>query len=391
MKSIITGLTFIFAKNLIMMNRILIAFFSICVFLSCSSDDGGSDINNNPNDGFDRQAILSNWADNIIIPVYSDLNANLQTLVDQKAAFIAEPNVENLESLRLAWQEAYKVWQHAEMFNVGLAENTNYIFQMNVYPTNVDDIESNIQSQNYDLASVNNNDAVGFPALDYMLHGLGETDADILAFYTTGTNSESYKTYLSDVVDRMKSLTQTILDDWNNGFRDTYVANTENSATGSINLMVNDFIFYYEKGFRANKFGIPAGNFSPNPLPDRVEAFYKSDFSKTLALEGIDAIQNFFNGRAYNSGADAESLKDYLDFLNTIKEGEDLSSLINNQFDEARQKINTLDESFAQQVETNNVAMTETFDVIQLAVVLLKVDMLQALDISVDFVDADGD
>ncbi|NBC58990.1 MAG: peptidase M75 superfamily protein [Bacteroidetes bacterium] len=374
-----------------MMKRILIAFFSVCLLLSCSSDDGRTDINTNPTDGFDRQAMLTNWADNIIIPVYTDLNAKLGNLVNAKTNFIDDPTQANLDNLRMAWQEAYKVWQHAEMFNVGLAESSNYIFQMNVYPTNVNDIESNIQSLNYDLGSVNNNDAVGFPALDYLLHGLGENDTEILTFYTSNNNAENYKTYLSDLVDRMKTLTQSLLDDWNNGFRDSFVANTENSATGSINLMVNDYIFYYEKGFRANKFGIPAGNFSPNPLPDRVEAFYQADFSKTLALEGIDAIQNFFNGRAYNSSADAESLKDYLDFLNTIKEGEDLSSLINNQFDEARQKINSLDESFAHQVETNNVAMTETFDVIQLAVVLLKVDMLQALDISVDFVDADGD
>ncbi|TKS57645.1 peptidase M75 superfamily protein [Mesohalobacter halotolerans] len=374
-----------------MMKRILITFFSVCLLLSCSSDDGGTDINNNPTDGFDRQAMLTNWADNIIIPVYSDLNAKLGNIVNAKTNFIDHPTQAKLDNLRMAWQEAYKVWQHAEMFNVGLAESTNYIFQMNVYPTNVNDIESNIQSQNYDLGSVNNNDAVGFPAVEYMLYGLAETDSEILSFYTSSTNADNYKTYLSDLADRMKTLTQSLLDDWNNGFRDSFVANTENSATGSINLMVNDYIFYYEKGFRANKFGIPAGNFSPNPLPDRVEAFYKTDFSKTLALEGIDAIQNFFNGRAYNSSADAEGLKDYLDFLNTIKEGEDLSSLINNQFDEARQKINTLNESFAHQVETSNVAMTETFDVIQLAVVLLKVDMLQALDISVDFVDADGD
>lgn len=373
-----------------MIKRFIITLFSIFLVLSCSSDDSSSDIND-PNDGFDRQAMLSNWADNIVIPVYSDLNAKLQILVDQKDVFVAEPNAENLNNLRTAWQEAYKVWQHAEMFNVGLAESTNYIFQMNVYPTNVQDIENNIQSQDYDLSSVNNNDAVGFPALDYLLYGLGDTEMEILNFYITSANADGYNTYLSDLVDRMKSLTQAILDDWNSGFRDTFVANTENSATGSINVMVNDYIFYYEKGFRANKFGIPAGNFSPNPLPDRVEAFYKADFSKTLALEGIDAIQNFFNGQAYNASANAESLKDYLDFLNTIKQGEDLSLLINSQFDEARQKINTLNANFAEQVETNNVAMTETFDVIQLAVVLLKVDMLQALDISVDFVDADGD
>ncbi|MEX2349979.1 MAG: imelysin family protein [Flavobacteriaceae bacterium] len=372
-----------------MLKKSIIVLLTLMFVIACSSDDGDGD--NDPNDGFDRSAILVNWADNIIIPVYQDLNNKLQTLVDEKEVFTAEPNATNLQNLRAAWEEAYKVWQHAEMFNVGAAESSNYIFQMNVYPTNVNDIQNNIQSQNYDLSSVNNNDAVGFPALDYMLYGLAETDADIINIYTTSAEADNHLNYLSDLTDRMKSLTQTILDDWTNGYRDSFVANTENSATGSINLMVNDFIYYYEKGFRANKFGIPAGNFSPNPLPDRVEALYRGDLSKELALEGMQAIQNFFNGRAYNSASDGQSLDDYLDFLNTIKNGEDLSALINNQFDEAEIKINTLNANFAQQVETNNVAMTETFDVIQLAVVLLKVDMLQALDISVDFVDADGD
>jgi hypothetical protein len=259
---------------------------------------------------------------------------------------------------------------------------------MNVYPTNVTDIESNIDNQDYDLSNVNNNDAVGFPALDYMLFGLADTDSGIIEIYTNGAEADAYKTYLSDLVERMKSLTQMILDDWNNGYRDTFVSNTQNTATGSINLVVNDFIYYYEKGFRANKFGIPAGNFSSDPLADRVEAYYKRDLSKTLALEGMNAIQDFFNGVAYESGSDGESLDDYLDFLNT---NEDLTALINAQFDAAEAKINTLNDNFAEQVETNNVAMTETFDVIQLAVVLLKVDMLQALDVNVDFVDADGD
>ena len=35
--------------------------------------------------------------------------------------------------------------------------------------------------------------------------------------------------------------------------------------------------------------------------------------------------------------------------------------------------------------------MTEAFDALQLIVVSLKVDMLQAFNISVDYVDADGD
>ena len=35
--------------------------------------------------------------------------------------------------------------------------------------------------------------------------------------------------------------------------------------------------------------------------------------------------------------------------------------------------------------------MTEAYDALQLVVVALKVDMLQAFNVSVDYVDADGD
>ena len=39
----------------------------------------------------------------------------------------------------------------------------------------------------------------------------------------------------------------------------------------------------------------------------------------------------------------------------------------------------------------DNTKMTNAYDALQTVVVLLKVDMLQAFNISVDYVDADGD
>jgi hypothetical protein len=53
--------------------------------------------------------------------------------------------------------------------------------------------------------------------------------------------------------------------------------------------------------------------------------------------------------------------------------------------------VQTLENSFATQINTNNTEMTRSYDELQIAVVLLKVDMLQAFNISVDYVDADGD
>ena len=80
-----------------------------------------------------------------------------------------------------------------------------------------------------------------------------------------------------------------------------------------------------------------------------------------------------------------------MDFLNSIKNGTDLTQLINQQFELSRNKAENLNSSFADQVEIDNSLMLQTYDELQKNVILLKVDMLQALNINVDYVDADGD
>ncbi|OEK08890.1 peptidase M75 superfamily protein [Flavivirga aquatica] len=361
--------------------KIILVLITALVIVGCSSssDDGPS----SKTDDFNRGALLTNLVDNTIIPAFEDLQVKLLALKANKDVFIVAPNQINLEALRMSWIEAYKVWQSVEVFNIGKAEELQYSFQMNVYPTNVLDIENNISSGTYDLTNVNNNDAVGFPAVDYLLYGIGNDDMAILNKYL----DIKYKNYLADVIDQMASLTQIVLDDWKTVYRTTFVNSIANTATSSLNKFVNDFIFYYEKGLRANKIGIPAGNFSTTPLPEKIEAFYNQDISKELALEALNAVQNLFNGKAYLSATIGESFKSYLNHLDR----NDLVGLINTRFDDARQKIEALHDNFNIQINTDNTKMTQAFDALQLTVVSLKVDMLQAFNVSVDFVDADGD
>lgn len=372
-----------------MIKKIVLSVFVITLMVACSeSDDSGS---GSSSDGFDRQAMLANWADNIIIPAFQDLSGDFVTLTASKDAFVAAPNQTTLDAVRASWLDAYKTWQYVEMFDIGKAEELNYTDQMNIYPTNVLDIQNNISSGTYDLTNVNNNDAVGFPAVDYMLYGIADNDIEILNAYTTVSNFESNKTYLSDLVDQMQSMTSTILNDWTTNYRDTFVNSTANTATSSTNKLVNDFIFYYETRLRKQKIGNPAGVFSTMPLSDIVEAFYSQEVSKVLALEGLQAVQDFFNGKSYNSSTTGASLSSYITYLNLIRDGEDLSALINNQFNTAEEKIQILSNNLSQQVETDNTKMLEAYDELQKAVVLLKVDMVQSMGIMFDFTDNDGD
>ena len=368
---------------------VLLVFTLLALFTCSESDDNNS---SSPSDNFDRQLMLTNWADNIIIPALQDLSSDLSVLVADKDVFITSPDDASLNQLRVSWLEAYKTWQYVEMFNIGKAEEINYGFQMNVYPTNITDIQANINADSYDLSNANNHDAVGFPAVDYMLYGLRESDQEILNAYSIDPNFEGNISYLSDLINQMDALTSTVLEDWTSGYRDVFVNSTTNTATSATNKLTNDFVFYYEKGLRANKFGIPAGVFSSTPFYDKVEAFYNTEVSKKLSLNALNAVQDFFNGVAYNSTVTGDSFSSYLDYLNTINNADSsLNSIINNTFNIAQTKIEELDDNLADQVETNNTKMLEAYDALQDAVVLLKVDMIQSMNISIDYVDADGD
>lgn len=374
----------IFAKKEEMFKKSFLVVIILTALFACTSDDTNT---SSERDNFDRTAMLSNLADNIISPAYQDLDSKLGMLVTAKNDFIATPSQTTLDNFRDSWFTAYKTWQYVEMFNIGKAEEIQYHFQMNIYPTNSTDIENNISSGTYDLTIPNNNDAVGFPALDYLLYGIAQTDVAIIEKYSTNTEATKYKTYISDITDQMKSLNQEVLSDWNNSYRDTFVNSIENTASSAANKFVNDYIFYYEKGLRANKIGIPAGIFSTTPLPEKVEGFYNKEISKELSITALNAVQDIFNGKEYNSTVTSSSFSTYLTQLNKA----DLATMINNQFDIARDKIEVLDVSFYNQVITDNTKMTQAYDALQMAVVLLKVDMLQAFNISVDYVDADGD
>ena len=369
------------------MKKYLFIALLLSLVISCNSDEGSD---NNPEvfDNFDRRTILENIADNIIIPTLQDFSSKMEVLTEKGQDFVSNPNQTSLDDIRSAWYEAYKTWQYVEMFNLGKAEELQYSSYINIYPLTVTDVENNISNGNYDLNSVDNQDAQGFPALDYLLYGKGANDTEILETYiSTNKDASGYKQYLTDVLAQMTDLTTLVLSDWTSSYRDTFVSNSGNTTTSSLNELANDFVFYYEKGLRTNKVGIPAGVFSANPLADRVEALYREDISKELLLLSLSAIQDVFSGKHYSSNEEGSSFDTYLTYLDR----DDIVSNLNNQWNTARTQINTMSNSLYHQVLKDNSKMTDSYNELQKAAVVLKVDMLQAFNISVDYVDADGD
>ncbi len=361
------------------------------VIYACGGDDSpvSTDTTDTVNTvNFDRSAMLTNWADNIIIPGYQDLVSKLSALETATTAFT--DNSTDLTALRAAWLDAYTTWQRVSMFEIGPAENVNLRLNVNIYPANVATIQDNISAGNYNLDLSSNRAAKGFPALDYLLYGIGNTDAEILSYYN-GADGDAYKQYLTDIVSDMSSRSNTVLNEWEGDYRDTFVNNDGASATASTDRFVNDYIFYFEKHLRAGKMGIPGGVFSGTVEPTTIEALYAGGISKDLFIVGLNAVQDFFNGKSYNSNAQGESLATYLDELNANKNGADLSEIINTQFDISRSAVMGLSSFENELAVSPPTSFLNAYDEVQTIVPLLKVDMVSAMSISIDFADADGD
>jgi len=335
---------------------------------------------------FDRGTILVNYADNIIIPRHNDFKIALNELKNATDNFTDAPSIANYDLLHEKWVESYKKWQYIEMFNIGKAEEIMFYNKVNTYPASTDRINNNIDENKTDLSNPNDWSAQGFPGIDYMIHGIESTKQAIVDKYN---NESKYGIYLKTLVNDMSTNTNIVIDDWGT-YKASFISSVDNTATSAFNMLTNDFVFYFEKGLRTNKIGIPAGRFSTSPLPDRVEAYYSSknsfeDISKILALESRKAAEDLFLGRS-SSGDLGASYKSYLDYLET-----DLGATLISKLEAAETALNELEDNFISQINSDNNKMLLAFDALQTIVVNFKTDMLSNFNIAVDYVDADGD
>ena len=202
------------------------------------SDTGNSDTSIS----FEHKEMLINWVDNIIVPSLTNFEVSLSQLNEKATLFTNTPSNENLLVLRESWLNSFLKWQHVEMFDLGYAEEIYYKNRLNLYPTNIERIEDNISSLDYDLNQSYNFSSQGFNGLDYLLFGIGQDDDEIVSKYLA--DDLNYDKYLIDLINKMVELTLAVRNSWNDEYRESFINSIDNTSTSSINKIINDFVFY---------------------------------------------------------------------------------------------------------------------------------------------------
>jgi predicted lipoprotein len=360
---------------------------------ACSGSDEPSKEPEPADTGKDRKAMLTNWADNIIIPSYAAFKVKLDVMTVKSEAFSKKPDATTLAEFRQSWVDAYTEWQKVEIFDAGPGLQRAIRNYYNIYPTSVSGIEANIANPSVNLEITASYDKQGFPALDYLLNGVGKTDAEILSYYTSADGTKRLA-YVKRITDHMQELITGVISDWNGSYREQFITKTGVDVGSPMGELTNHYVLHYERYIRSGKFGIPSGAMLDGIVSaEKVEAFYKKDISKVLAQTAHQAAVDFFNGKGVKSNTAGPSFKTYLDALGAKDKttGKLLSETITDQFAASKAKIDALDTNFYQQVKTNDQAMKDTYNELQKAVRMLKVDMTSAMSITITYTDNDGD
>ena len=341
---------------------------------SCKKDDPDDQIDP---ESFNKGLLLTNLADNYILPAVNDFSVKISTLETSYIAFQNDRTQINLESTQEAWKEAYLSWQSLKIFDFGPIRDNGFKGATGTYPTDTAKINNNVSSGSYNLATAANVDAIGLPALDYLLFRV-----DALSYFI---GNDAYTTYGLDVIQKISNETAIILAGWNS-YRATFVASTGTESTSAFSQLVNEYTRDYELAKNA-KLGIPLGKQSLGiQLPEYIEA-RRSGFSLELLRKSMVSLKAVFNGNSFDGGTAGIGFDDYLAQL----EKGSLSSTINTRFSQILAKIDSFSGTLEQEMATSVSDLDELYNLVQGQVVNIKTDMASAFGVLITYQDNDGD
>jgi predicted lipoprotein len=353
-------------------------------FISCKKTSS-------TDDSFDKNEMFTNYADNLIIPAYTNYGDALSALETALNAFNAAPDTTGLQAVQSAATNAYAAWQQCEIYEkTDPADAVQLLFNSNLYPVDTTSVKTNIQSGNntpvfLENASFNQK---GLPVLDYFFFSRVLSRTQMLGRFTTDANAASYRTYASSVVSELKRLQSSVLSAWTSSFRDVFINAIGTDAASSFSAMVNSISFRVDN-FKLYQVGIPSGYVgnvaTSNKYPEKVQAYY-SNKSIDYMLASLNDLEDVVNGK---SGA---GLYDYLKHLNVSSSiGGNLADDIISQLDVCKQKVTDCGPDLAATILNDKPKADALFLEIKKLSVLLKVDVPSAIGVSISYTDNVGD
>ncbi len=353
-------------------------------FFSCKREE------NNDEEKFDRGLMLKNYAENLIIPAYKDVQTSVNQLVVAIENFNTNANLQTLTSAQDAWVNAYSEWQYANAFNVGPAAeqglNRSMFEEISTFPVSASKIDAAVNSGQYNFNDFNR-DARGFLALEYLLFGgINVSNQEVLTFF----NDQAFrKAYLKDCALNIQTRVNNVVTQWNGAFVNEFISRNGTDVGSSTSKLYNEFV----KSFETNKnfkIELPLG-MRPGQTqaePQLVEAYYSGKSLDFIKIH-LQALENIYFGKS-KSGEDGLGFKDYLE---NVTGGPALIQSTLAQWANVKSSLDAIpsNEPLSQLI-VNNPQPVQNFRIeLQKHTRFFKSDMSSLLGIAITFSSGDGD
>lgn len=347
------------------------------IFYACGkgSNEGNDTDSAAVTDEF-KMAMLTNYADTLIIPAYTALQTKLSSLETAANVFLTTPSVSTQNTLKIAFKDAYVSYESVSFAYFGPGGNNSLNNNLNVFPTNTSRIEAGIASGTYNFTVPISSDSIqGFPALDYLFF----TSDAVTKF--TDAGAANRKKYVQDIVTRMKTLVTDVLSQWKSAYRTGFIANTKLDVGSSMGYLINQLAFEMDQ-LKGPRIGWPFGKQSGGTTyPANCEGYY-GGFSLSLAVANLSALKNYY------TGGNGRGIDDYLVLLGKTS----LNSTVTSRFDGAIAALQAIPEPLSASFTNGNSTYVDAaYTKIQLLLTSLKTDVASATSIRITYQDSDGD
>ncbi|MFK7756283.1 MAG: imelysin family protein [Flavobacteriales bacterium] len=345
-----------------------------------SCDDKDDEPDNGPSATPD--ADLVDIRDFTIKPAYLNALSSAGALQNSMLDFNINPTSENLDAVQSGLKTAWLAWQSASPFEFGPADDVSLRANVNTFPVDSFSVLQRIENQDFIIIA---NDTKGFPALDLLFNGIGNSDAEILGLYT-GDDASDFIAYSQAVINDISEKLGAVKSSWDGSYGESFTTNTGFATGSSYSLFINAYVQDWEQ-IKRERIALPLGLLTfQTPLPERVECYYGS-YSQELAMAHVQSHYSIYLSDGYMGIQ--ELVEDITTF--TGENGETLNEAIMAQFELSIQELSEVPDPLSETVLSDFDTVNEAYLALQDMVVLMKTDMTSGLGISINFADNDGD
>lgn len=332
---------------------------------------------------YDQTTMLTNIGNNILFTGINNLSSNAAAATTAINAFTANPSSNTLNAAQTAWATLAQSWASSAPFSFGPMNDNLISANVDTWPANPTKIEAAIIAQSN--ASSVGADTKGLKGLEYLLFDKNG-NTTVLAKYT-GAGAVSRSAFLNSVTQDLSTQATNLQSKWNGGYLNAFENAKGNDVSSSTSQIVNAISLYLDE-VKNMKIGNPIGmgvKVNDNqPHPDLIE--YKlAEQSLPVMKANIQAMKAAFDGGT------GQGLDDLLNYVKAQKNGTNLSTVVDSQFDDVINKINLVNAPYATAVGTQKQQLQNVFTSLKTLIAYFKVDVANNLGVTITFSDTDGD